>query len=100
LFLTNFSAATSLVAELMVKNSRFSAFVKDLDRKPEARGLSFNAFLLTPVQRIPRYKLLLEDLIKRTSQDHPDHPNLKTALALIDESRPWLQRFDSLTASP
>lgn len=27
-----------------------------------------------PVQRIPRYQLLLKELQKRTPEDHPDYP--------------------------
>ena len=52
---------------------------------PEARGLSLQAFLVTPVQRIPRYKMLLEDMLKHTPEDHPDHENLRNALKLVSE---------------
>ena len=37
-----------------------------------------------PVQRIPRYKLLLEDLLKKTPESHPDYLNLKKAHNVID----------------
>ena len=29
-----------------------------------------------PVQRIPRYKMLLSELVDKTTKDHPDHPDL------------------------
>jgi hypothetical protein len=32
------------------------------------------------VQRIPRYELLLRDLLRITPPDHPDHDNLQAAL--------------------
>jgi len=41
--------------------------------------------LIAPIQRIPRYNLLLKDLIKSTSDSHPDYQNLKAALALMQE---------------
>lgn len=41
------------------------------------------AFLLLPVQRIPRYKMLLETILKYTSQDHPDHADLSAALTSV-----------------
>lgn len=34
--------------------------------------------LLEPVQRIPRYKLLLSDYLKRTPEDHPDYENTQS----------------------
>jgi len=36
-----------------------------------------------PVQRIPRYMLLLTELFKRTPKDHPDHKDLEAALGKI-----------------
>ena len=36
-------------------------------------------YLITPVQRIPRYILLLKDIIKKTPEDHPDYPQLVQA---------------------
>jgi hypothetical protein len=36
--------------------------------------------LITPIQRIPRYNLLLSDLVKQTEDSHPDYTNLTAAL--------------------
>ena len=33
-----------------------------------------------PVQRIPRYRLLLQELFEHTPHSHPDYPCLKMAL--------------------
>lgn len=33
-----------------------------------------------PVQRIPRYQLLLKELQKRTPSDHPDMPFIQVAI--------------------
>ena len=40
-------------------------------------------YLITPVQRIPRYNLLLRDLIKQTKTDHPDYNSIQEALKHI-----------------
>ena len=37
------------------------------------------SLLITPVQRIPRYNLLITDLLKRTPPEHPDYNNLQIA---------------------
>lgn len=38
-----------------------------------------------PVQRIPRYVLLLEDLMKHTPADHSDMHHLQIALKTVQE---------------
>ena len=43
------------------------------------------SLLITPIQRIPRYNLLLADLIKNTGEDHPDLPSLREALKQMIE---------------
>ncbi len=36
-------------------------------------GRTIRSFLILPIQRIPRYNLLLEDLIKHTPEQHVDY---------------------------
>jgi len=43
-----------------------------------------------PVQRIPRYNMLLKDLVKHTWEDHPDANNLNVALQKITEVAEYL----------
>ena len=40
-------------------------------------------FLILPIQRIPRYELLLQDLISKTPESHPDLPQLSRCLEEI-----------------
>jgi len=44
---------------------------------------TLDSLLLMPIQRIPRYTLLLADLLKCTPSAHPDHANLSQAMATI-----------------
>lgn len=44
---------------------------------------SLSDLLITPVQRIPRYVLLLQLILKNTANDHPDAKYLKDALREI-----------------
>lgn len=69
----------------MLRNPKFAIFVRNINTHPEARGLMLQAFLVTPVQRIPRYKMLLEDMYKHTPSDHPDYHSLNRALSLISD---------------
>ena len=47
---------------------------------PCCEGLDLGAYLLTPVQRIPRYVLLLKQLLKQTDSEHPDYFYIEAVL--------------------
>ncbi|KAJ6245368.1 faciogenital dysplasia protein [Anaeramoeba flamelloides] len=38
-----------------------------------------------PIQRIPRYVMLLQDMVKHTNKNHPDYDNLKQSLTKVQE---------------
>ncbi len=45
--------------------------------------MDFYSLLITPVQRIPRYTLLLKELLKHTPNSHPDYNDLALAYEKI-----------------
>lgn len=59
---------------------RFHAFLKANESRPECARQTIEDLLITPVQRLPRIILLLQDLIKHTDQSHRDYSNLQKAL--------------------
>lgn len=46
-------------------------------------GLPLTAYLIMPIQRIPRYRMLLEVLVSSTPEEHPDFKQLNEALGVI-----------------
>jgi hypothetical protein len=42
--------------------------------------MNLDDFLVKPVQRLPKYVLLLKDLFKHTEVDHPDYSLIKETL--------------------
>lgn len=61
--------------------------------------LDLSSFLIQPIQRIPRYELLLKDLIKHTWPSHPDYADLQLALLKIKEAAKLLNRAKSYNES-
>jgi len=53
-----------------LEHKPFAGFVKDIIGIVDTYELS--SLLIQPIQRIPRYALLLKDLISNTSSEHPD----------------------------
>jgi hypothetical protein len=46
-------------------------------------GCTTNCDKVMPIQRMPRYKLLLEDLVKQTPESHGDLSALRDAVAMV-----------------
>ena len=70
----------SKFAQCVQKNK----IVKEILPTP-SHFLQFESCLIVPVQRIPRYQLLIQDLIRSTPEEHQDYPKLISALAKINE---------------
>ncbi|KAJ2614196.1 hypothetical protein H4S08_001819 [Coemansia sp. RSA 1365] len=85
LYLRNFRSALSDISRWLGENQEFARFIQQASSNSECKGLSFQSYLLLPVQRIPRYKLLLEDLLKHTPTTHVDHQSIGDALRTIEE---------------
>lgn len=82
-YANDFKQATATVEDQLLKNKPFKTFMERQESRPEVCK-KLNALLITPVQRIPRYKLLLDDIIKNTPRYHPDKENLMEARTQID----------------
>ncbi|RUS81917.1 hypothetical protein EGW08_010303 [Elysia chlorotica] len=82
-YANNHQQALSTLQEWQSKSEEFSSFIRKQEDLPQVMGLKLPALLITPVQRIPRYKLLLEELLNNTPEDHYDYTKLKEATAVI-----------------
>ncbi|XP_066591325.1 protein ECT2 isoform X2 [Prorops nasuta] len=64
---------------------RFHAFLKICQTKPECGRQSLKELLIKPVQRLPSISLLLNDILKHTSKNNPDHSALELSISSIKE---------------
>ncbi|ORZ26525.1 hypothetical protein BCR41DRAFT_368571 [Lobosporangium transversale] len=67
------------------KNPKFAQFLKDCTRHPEARRLGLRHFVGQPYQRIPRYPLLLNEVVKRTEEGIEDRETVLEVIKLCTE---------------
>ncbi|XP_072489726.1 phosphatidylinositol 3,4,5-trisphosphate-dependent Rac exchanger 1 protein isoform X1 [Notamacropus eugenii] len=65
--------------------------------------IPLEGYLLTPIQRICKYPLLLKELAKRTPGKHPDHPAVQSALQAmktvctnINETKRQMEKLEAL----
>eukprot|EP01112_Ceratiomyxa_fruticulosa_P020320 TRINITY_DN688_c0_g1_i1.p1 TRINITY_DN688_c0_g1~~TRINITY_DN688_c0_g1_i1.p1 ORF type:complete len:868 (+),score=238.12 TRINITY_DN688_c0_g1_i1:281-2884(+) len=83
-FVLNFNNSMAMLEEIK-KKEKVLNFLNAVKVLPEVSGLDLPSFLIMPVQRVPRYNLLLEQLLKRTWHDHPDYKDLDDALKKVRE---------------
>jgi len=89
-FVVSFSRSAQLINKISKKSSAFANYLKDCHDRPEMKKLDLPSLLIMPVQRIPRYSLLLKDILKSTWRDHPDHDDLVVARDKVDEVATYL----------
>ncbi|KAG0358607.1 hypothetical protein BG005_002100 [Podila minutissima] len=72
------------VLQTQLTHSKYKKKTKEFLRRcakhPNHTQLGLQGYLLLPVQRIPRYKMLLGDLLENTWPDHVDYQDIATAL--------------------
>ncbi|XP_048348988.1 rho guanine nucleotide exchange factor 17 [Sphaerodactylus townsendi] len=83
-YIDNFLNAKDAVR--IAKEAR-PAFMKFLEQnmRENREKQALSDLLIKPVQRIPRYELLVKDLLKHTPEEHPDHPFLIEAQRSIKQ---------------
>lgn len=84
IYTRNFNLALQVFNQELRNNERFRKFIETQYRTPALKCLPLPSYLIMPVQRIPRYKLLLSELVRYTSMSHPDYDNLKLAAHKIE----------------
>uniref|UniRef100_A0A1I8I820 DH domain-containing protein n=1 Tax=Macrostomum lignano TaxID=282301 RepID=A0A1I8I820_9PLAT len=75
-YANDYRCALATLRKCLGRSGRLRRLLRCLQRHPSCQGLDLPAYLLTPVQRTPRYLLLLAQLRASTPDDHPDLPAL------------------------
>eukprot|EP00029_Vermamoeba_vermiformis_P006789 TRINITY_DN2759_c0_g1_i1.p1 TRINITY_DN2759_c0_g1~~TRINITY_DN2759_c0_g1_i1.p1 ORF type:complete len:975 (+),score=129.66 TRINITY_DN2759_c0_g1_i1:108-3032(+) len=83
-YLRNYDQSQALLLRLQGKHKDFKIFM-EAQRTKHKEHMQLRDLLIMPVQRIPRYRLLLEELIKQTPASNMDYANIKEALQAIVE---------------
>ncbi|XP_056417198.1 rho guanine nucleotide exchange factor 17 isoform X2 [Hyla sarda] len=71
-YIDNFLNAKDAVRIAKEARPAFIKFLEQCTRENKEKQ-ALSDLLIKPVQRIPRYELIVKDLLKHTPEDHPDH---------------------------
>jgi len=84
LFVSTFDRS-NLVLNKLLENADFAKWQEEVAMKPELHRMRISTLLIMPVQRVPRYMLLIRELISKTPESHPDYALLKDALDFVSK---------------
>jgi len=82
--------------ELLTKcqtNDAFNEMVSSIENQVRSKGVvALENLLIKPIQRIPRYVLLVEELYRKTPISHPDKDNLQEAIKKLQKLTTFLDQ--------
>lgn len=73
----------TLLDKLRASNSPFASFEKKANSHPETKGIGLAGYLIKPVQRICKYPLLVQEMLKHTPEDHKEAQELHSSYQSI-----------------
>uniref|UniRef100_A0A8C4S2X8 FYVE, RhoGEF and PH domain containing 1 n=1 Tax=Erpetoichthys calabaricus TaxID=27687 RepID=A0A8C4S2X8_ERPCA len=82
-YVKNFDRAMELVNSWIERSSQFKAIIHNIQREAVCGNLTLQHHMLEPVQRIPRYEMLLKDYLNKLPSDSPDVKDAEKSLELI-----------------
>lgn len=84
-YLVNFEIALNRRAALSTTNKKFSTLLTEARNDPRCLNFGIEPLLSEPVSRVPKYKLLLEQLIKFTPADSSEYDALHKCFKKVSE---------------
>ncbi|XP_059190052.1 FYVE, RhoGEF and PH domain-containing protein 1 [Centropristis striata] len=82
-YVKNFDGAMELLSLWTERSASFKTIIQEIQREERCGNLTLQHHMLEPVQRIPRYELLLKDYLHRLPEDAPDYRDAQKSLELI-----------------
>ncbi|XP_049829803.1 putative protein tag-52 [Schistocerca gregaria] len=80
----DYKQVLSIMQDIGKKNGKLNSFIKDQESRPEV-GTKLPSLLITPIQRVPRYRLLLQEVLSYTPKSHKDYAALVESLSAVEE---------------
>ncbi|XP_051544579.1 FYVE, RhoGEF and PH domain-containing protein 4-like isoform X2 [Myxocyprinus asiaticus] len=82
-YVKNFDNAMDLLKQWTERSVQFNAIIQDIQSLECCGNLTLQHHMLEPVQRVPRYEMLLKDYLKKLPEDDTDHSQAEKSLNII-----------------
>jgi len=98
-YVSEYDHVMNLVESMRDSREKFRKFLYEREKNQD----SFYSYLILPVQRVPRYRLLLESLLKACPDNYSEHDDVRRALegikqlcTQINENKREIERMTQL----
>ncbi|XP_028307570.1 FYVE, RhoGEF and PH domain-containing protein 4-like isoform X2 [Gouania willdenowi] len=99
-YVKNFDQAMDLVRMWTERSSVFRNIIQEIQSQEMCGNLALEHHMLEPVQRVPRYEMLLKDYLRKLPEDNPDYDFAQKSLRSISmaasHSNSAIQKAESL----
>lgn len=99
-YIRNFQQAMVLVRTWTARSSTFRNIIRGIESQEVCGNLTLQHHMLEPVQRLPRYEMLLRDYLKKLAEDSPDyelaHKSLQTISMAATHSNSAIHKAENL----
>ncbi|XP_068134350.1 FYVE, RhoGEF and PH domain-containing protein 4 isoform X2 [Hyperolius riggenbachi] len=82
-YVRNFDNANETVKTWMERSVQFKHTVEEIQRQGMSGNLTLQHHMLGPIQRIPRYEMLVKDYLRKLPQDSADRSDAEKSLEII-----------------
>ena len=76
-YVNGYNNATNIIESFQKRDASFADIVNEIQKLPECGNLPLTHHLITPVQRVPRYEILLKEYLKRLPEKAEDRSDAK-----------------------
>ena len=85
-YLNDFDTTSKVFEDSCKNHPHFAKAVKEFENLPECGNLKLSMHMLKPVQRLPQYRLLLNDYVKHQDESFADYESTHQALKIVSEA--------------
>ncbi|XP_016047454.2 FYVE, RhoGEF and PH domain-containing protein 4 isoform X2 [Erinaceus europaeus] len=99
-YVKGFDQAVELVKSMTERVPQFKAVVEEIQKQKVCGSLSLQHHMLEPVQRLPRYEMLLKDYLRKLPPQAADREDARKSLEIIStaasHSNSAIRKMDNL----
>ena len=90
-YVNNYDNAIYVLNGEVSVNPTFAEFLEERRSLPECKKNDIKAFLVQPIQRNPRYEILLSEVLSNTDKGHLDFESIQDALVKVREINQFIE---------
>ncbi|XP_070578417.1 rho guanine nucleotide exchange factor 33-like isoform X2 [Ptychodera flava] len=84
-YVTDFPNSIDMINHWNKQSQKFRKFLKKQLTELDITNIGLATYLLAPLQRIPKYVLLLQQMLKYTEEDNPDYYYMQSAIQGLND---------------